>query len=95
MPRGTPREEKVRYVRAGDEEHQSDGAEECEKGWFHLPNETFVERPKRNVPALVRLVKLLVELRVDAAHASLRLLQIDVGIETGDRRPRAVIARLF
>ena len=75
--------------------HDPDGAEEREEGWFHLPNETFVERPKRNVPAFVRLVKLLVEPRVDAAHASLRLLQIDVGIETGDRRPRAVIPRLF
>src|SRR5205823_12593099 len=95
LPRGTPREEKIGYVRAGDEKYQSDGAEQCEKGWFHLPNQTFVERPKRNVPALVRLVKLLVEPRVDAAHASLRLLQIDVWFETGYRRPRAVIARLF
>src|SRR5438445_3010797 len=50
------------------------------------------ERRKKHVPTLVRLVKLLVELRIDRAETSLGLLQIDTGIQTCDRRPHAVIA---
>ena len=38
-------------------------------------------------------MKLLGELRIDGANARLRLHQIDVGIQTGDCGPRAVIAR--
>ena len=95
MARGAAGEEEIGDVRAGDEEHESDRAEKCEKGWFYFPNETFVQRPKGNVPAFVRLMKLLLEPRVDRAHASLRLLQIDIGIEARDRGPGAVIARFF
>src|SRR5438445_9582323 len=43
------------------------------------------ERRKKHVPTLVRLVKLLVELRIDRAETSLGLLQIDTGIQTCDR----------
>ena len=95
LPRGAAGEEEIGHVRAGNEQHESDGAEKREEGWLHLPNEPFVERRKRGVPAFVRLVKLLGELRVDRADASLRLLQIDAGIQTRDRRPRAIIARFF
>src|SRR5207237_3980572 len=49
----------------------------------------------KHVPALVSLVKLLGELRIDGAETSLRLLQIDTGIQTRDRRPHAVIARFI
>src|SRR5437588_543244 len=86
-------EEEIGHVRAGNQEHESDGAEEREEGWFYLANEPFVEGRKKHVPTLVRLVKLLGELRIDGAETSLRLLQIDTAIQTRDRRPRAVVAR--
>ena len=92
MPRGAAGEEEIGYIRAGNEEHESDGAKEREEGRFYLPNEPFPERRKKHVPTLVRLVKLLVELRIDRAETSLGLLQIDTGIQTCDRRPHAVIA---
>src|SRR5204862_8347145 len=63
------------------------------EGWFYLANEPFVERRKKHVPTFVRLGKLPRELRIDAAETSLRLLQIDPGIQTRDCRPHAVIAR--
>src|SRR5262249_34378613 len=75
------------------EEQQSDGAKERKEGWFYLSNEPLVERRKKHVPTLVCLVKLLVEPRIDGAETSLRLLQIDIGIQARDRRPHAVIAR--
>ena len=93
LPRGATGEEEIGYVRAGNQQHESDGTEEREEGWFYLANEPFVERRNRHVPAFVRLVKLLVELRIDGAETSLRLLQIDTGVQTRDRRPYPVIAR--
>src|SRR5205823_1364887 len=83
------------HVRAGNQQHESDGAEERKEGWFYLANKAFVERRNKYVPAFVSLVKLLVELRIDGAETSLRLLQIDTGIQTRDRRPHAVIARFI
>src|SRR5205814_6178536 len=92
-PRGAAGEEEIGYVRAGNEEHEPDRAEERKQGGFYLANEPLVERRKKHVPTFVGLVKLLVELRIDGAETSLRLLQIDTGLQTRDRRPHAVIAR--
>src|SRR5262249_11774689 len=69
--------------------------EQRDEGWLYFPNEPFMDRRNKHVPPFVRFVKLLVELRVDGAETNLRLLHIDAGIETRDRRPRAVIARFF
>ena len=93
LPRGAAGEEEIGYVRAGNQQHESDGAKERKEGWFYLANEPFVESRNKHVPAFVRLVKLLGELRIDGAETSLRLLQIDTGIQTRDRRPHPVIAR--
>src|SRR5439155_19892816 len=95
LPRGATGEEEIGNVRAGNQQHESDGAEERKEGWFYLANKAFVERRNKYVPAFVSLVKLLVELRIDHAETSLRLLQIDTGIQTRDRRPHAVIARFI
>ena len=95
LSRGAAGEEEIGHVRAGNQQHESDGAEERKEGWFYLANEPLVERRNKHVPAFVRLVKLLGELRIDGTETSLRVLQIDTGIQTRDRGPHAVIARFI
>ena len=87
LARSAAREKKVGDVRAGNQQHQSNRAEEREERRLYFADHSFVKNLETGVPAFVRVGKFLRVLGVDRADARLRLLEIDPGVETRDRLP--------
>ena len=87
-----PRQYQVRDVRARDEEHERDGAQENHQRRPDIGNQILVQRNDHRSPALVVFGILLLETTRDDRHLRVRRLQIDVAAQPGDDRGVVVVA---
>ena len=94
LPRGRASQKEIGDVRARDQEDAPNRAEENEERRPHRAHEPFVQDRQMRLPAFVRFVKRLPELRVDRVDLRLGLLQFDAGLHARDGGIGAVAARL-
>ena len=91
-PSDRPRQHQVRDVRARDQEHERDGAQENHQRRPDIGNQILVQRNDHRSPAFVVLGILLLEAARDDRHLRVRRLQIDVAAQPGDDRGVVVVA---
>src|SRR5262245_40245196 len=94
-PRGA-RQQQVGNVRAGDQEHHPDRAEQHEQRQTNLARELRAQRNQIHPPAGVEIRVLLLYPAVNSAHLGLRLLQTEAGFDPSHRHgatsaPRAIL----
>ena len=68
LPCRSARQQQVRHVRAGDQQHETDRAEQHEQQRFDLPDDLVVQRRDGNVRARVRILVILRDAAGDLRH---------------------------
>ena len=91
LPRDPASQEQVRHVRAGNEQHKSDGAEQDEQGLANLTAKLGSEGNEQDSPIGIEIRIRLCQARCDRVHLSLRLLERDAGLESADGAGEAAL----
>ena len=87
-----PHQHQVGEIRARDQQHQRDGAEEHQQRRAHVANHVFLQRPHQRAPVLVVVRILRLEPRRDRRHVGLSARHIDARLEFRDAEIVVVIA---
>ncbi len=94
---GAARQQQVRDVGAGDEQHESDGAEQQpQRRLRRVAEEVVLERLDAGAPARVGFRKRLREVGRDGQHVRVGLLKSDAGLQPAhDEQPVKVVVHLL
>src|SRR5258708_879022 len=81
---GSPRQQKVAHIRAGDQEHATRGRYEDHERHAAIAEDIFLQRHYRYPDLGIRFRKLRRELPGDRAHVRLRLMDVSAAPEASN-----------
>ena len=93
LPSRCARQQKVRDIRAGYEQHAANRAEQNQHRQSHIAHHVFSQRNDARTPSCVEVVVLALEIRCNACHLGRCGLYRNAGLQTSDGMEVAAAAR--